>query len=297
MTFPSFAESLLDEGNYTAVQSLLDEDATLKATIVAKIEESRSAFAGILAAIETLSFIQSFSITKPASPWSELYIKAMSGELSESTVLREALLMVKKMPSDTLSRMLFRLSESQAAMMDILDALNLLIGNSQDSATPMRSEHDIHHNTLRTTVVAQKVELSKQNSALSKQDKEYSKIINRVDVVLREYFNEHLIDPSDLFLHEVLIYDAKSPYRDVFMPKPRFAVERALSSPHDYLGCNCCDSVENGLSATHPATAILYQLYLESGSLINTADLWSAFHTIVAAEDAEDEEVEQQKVL
>jgi len=297
LTFPRFAESLLDEGDYTAVQRLLDDNEVLRQTVETKLVESEIALAGILAAIETLGFLQSFSTTKPASPWSELYIKAISNELGEAAVLRESLLMVKKMPSGTLTKLLSGLSESEAAMAEILKDLTLLTKKNKATAAPMRSEHDIHHNTLRTTVVAQKVELSKQTSALSQQDKHYSKIVNRVDVALREYFHERLINPKDLFLHEVLIYDAKSPYRDVFMPRPRFAVERALSSPHDYLGCDCCDPRENGLSASQPATAILYQLYLESGALINVADLWSAFQTIVVTEDTEDEEEEQQRVL
>ncbi len=297
MTFPRFAESLLDKGDYTAVQRLLDDKEMFRQTIETKLAESKTALAGILAAIETLGFLQSFSTTKPASPWSELYIKAISNELGEAAVLRESLLMVKKMPSGTLTKLLSGLSESEAAMAEILKDLTLLTKKNKATAAPLRSEHDIRHATLRTTVVAQKVELSKQTLALSQQDKDYSKIVNRVDVALREYFHERLINPKDLFLHEVLIYDAKSPYRDVFMPRPRFAVERALSSPHDYLGCDCCDPRENGLSASQPATAILYQLYLESGALINVADLWSAFQTIVVTEDTEDEEEEQQRVL
>lgn len=297
MTFLSFAESLLDQGDYTTVQSLLDDDEILQQTVETKIKDSKSALASILAAIDTLCFVQSFSTTKPASSWSELYIRAMSNELGAAAVLRESLLMVKKLPSDTLTQLLSQLSHSQEAMAEILEDLNQLTKTNKTPTAPLRSEHDIHHSTLRTTVVAQKVELSKQTSSLSQQDKAYSQIVNRVDVALRAYFAERLINPKDLFLHEVLIYDAKSPYRDVFMPRPRFAVERALSSPHDYLGCECCDPVENGLSASQPATAILYQLYLESGAVINVADLWSAFQTIVGGEDTEDEEGEQRRVL
>ena len=288
---------MLESRDYPAVQHLLDNDELLHQKAIIKVQESRRAIANIFAAIKTLGFVQSFSMTKTVSPWSDLYMKAIAGELADATVLREALQVVKKMQSDTLSQMVSELSKSQPAMVDILSDLNKLTGESEHSATPMRSEHDLRNNTLRTTVVAQKVELSKHTSELSKQDREYSKIVNRVHDVLSDYFKKSLINPNDIFLHEVLIYDGKSPYKDVFMPKPRFAVERALSSPHDYLGCNCCDSVENGLSGSQPAVAILYQLYLESGSLINTADLWSAFQTIATAEDVEVEEVEQQRVL
>ena len=90
------------------------------------------------------------------------------------------------------------------------------------------------------------------------------------------------------------------------MPAPRRAIERALSAPHDYLNCECCEGGGGGgkgdgattLSSTQPATAILYQLYLESGALINIADLWAAFSAVVGAEgeeEAEEEESEAEK--
>ena len=47
--------------------------------------------------------------------------------------------------------------------------------------------------------------------------------------------------------------------------------------------------LQSMLSSTQPATAILYQLYLESGSLVNVSDLWSAFNTIVGEEEDEAE--------
>ena len=45
--------------------------------------------------------------------------------------------------------------------------------------------------------------------------------------------------------------------------------------------------LQSMLSSTQPATAILYQLYLESGSLVNASDLWSAFNAIVGEEEDE----------
>lgn len=47
---------------------------------------------------------------------------------------------------------------------------------------------------------------------------------------------------------------------------------------------------QDSLSGTQPPTAILYQLYLESGSLINAFDLWSAFQAVVK-DQYEDEAV------
>jgi origin recognition complex subunit 3 len=134
--------------------------------------------------------------------------------------------------------------------------------------------------------VAQKVQLSKRESILSNHDTAFTSAIDNFAGILEEYFN--FDSPLHLFLHEIWIYDSKSPYREVFTPRPRYAIERALSVPHDYLGCTCCKASTDGLSSSQPPTAILYQLYLETGGLINVFDLWSAFYTIMGADDEEE---------
>ena len=223
----------------------------------------------------------------------------MCAELAGSAAFEEMMLSVKKLPSDTMGAMLndleglavpFKLAETMTELRQLTDHL-------EDPKVPLRSAYDVHHETLRTTVVAQKVSLSKNTSTLSAQDSAYTKIVDRIYTTLCDYFETSLVNPQDLFLNEILIFDSKTPHRDVFTPKPRYAIERALSSPHDYLDCDCCGGTEGGLSATQPATAILYQLYLESGAVINTADLWSAFWTIVGGDGVEDEEAERQKAL
>jgi origin recognition complex subunit 3 len=150
---------------------------------------------------------------------------------------------------------------------------------------PLRSSYAIHSQGVRTTVVAQRVQLSYEKFTLSKQDEQFTALIDRLSTALEQYFAFE--NPQDLFLNEVWLYDSMSPYRDVFTPRPRFSIERALSAPHDYLNCKCCNPSVEGLSSTQPATAILYQLYLETGSLINVFDLWSAFLDIVSGNDGE----------
>jgi origin recognition complex subunit 3 len=160
------------------------------------------------------------------------------------------------------------------------------------SSGPLRSQDDVRNESVRTTVVAQKVLLSKHKAALSEQDKAYSEIVAKFYDQLNSYFRFALIDPLTLVLYEVLVHDLKSPHTEVFQPKPRLAIERALATPHDYLGCECCGVMqdrENTLAGTQPATAIVYQLYLESSTLINATDLWSAFHAIVGKDDEEDQ--------
>ena len=290
-------ESLLDKSECGAVRRLLDDDDFLHIKVISAIESCQGRLRRIISAIDTVTIIQSYLNSKNKCSWPDLYAKSMLGELNESPFVKEILLFVRKMPSHTLQELLSRLKE--IPLLDLQSEaqdLQALISSSGGNENPLRSEHDAHRQTLRATVVAQKVELSKHSSSLSKKELDYSKVINRVDAALREFFQTHSVDFRSMFLHEIVVYDFKSPHRDTFLSKPRYAIERALSSPHDYLGCSCCNGAEQTLSASQPATAILYQLYLESGAIINVADLWSAFHTIVARENV-DEGIERKRVL
>ena len=266
-----------------------------------EIQNGREALQAILKAINVLFRIQSNLTLKSKVPWSEMYIQAICGELTGSETFDEMMVFVKKLPSDKMKALLDDLAGMPATvafkMVEIVTELEQMTNSLEDPRIPLRSAYDVHHETLRTTVIAQKVSLSKNTSTLSAQDSAYTKIVDRIHANLHNYFESSLANPQDLFLNEILIFDSKSPHREVFAPKPRYAVERALSSPHDYLGCDCCGGSEGGLSPTQPATAILYQLYLESGAVINTADLWSAFWTIVGGDNGEDEEAEQQRAL
>ena len=228
------------------------------------------------------------SVANPT--WSTLYIKAMSGELAESTVIRDLSLSLKRLPSDAMARLLNAISPvlDLGRIRQRLDSLNA------DHARPLRSDHDQQHSTLRTTVVAQKVSLSKHQATLSAEDTEYSEHVAEIDKEVRKFLAGYLIAPKDLVLHEVFIFDSKALCRDVFGPTPRKATERALGNPHDYLDCECCEG-EEGLKASHPATSILYQLYLESGSMVNVADMWAAFQAIIGTDGAEGEDDAQKE--
>lgn len=294
-----YAQTLIEQKEYEKLRTLLDDDESLGNFVLQGIQSGRQKLQAILEAVNVLSQIQSSLSPKTQTPWSDMYIRAMSSELAGSTAFGELMASVEKMPSDLMKDLLDDLAGMSVPdeLVEIMTELDQLTDHLGDTQDPLRSAYDVHHETLRTTVVAQKVSLSKNISKLSAQDSAYTKIVDRIYTVLCSYFETTLINPRDLFLNEILILDSKSPHREVFNPKPRFAIERALSSPHDYLGCDCCGGSESGLSATQPATAILYQLYLESGAVINTADLWSAFWTIVGGDGTDDEDVEQQKAL
>ena len=293
---------MIEERNYDAVRDVLDDDESLNETVTQEYKNSLIALESMLSALKVFRGVQSYSPSNANISWSDLYIHAMSGSLLGSTMLGDILGLIKKLPSDAMINVLNLLCTMPDLPSDFqadLRAAATEIGSmtqSGDGNRILRSAHDIHHSTLRTTVVAQKVSLSKDSGKLSSQDKAYTKTVDHIYDILDTYFNTTLINPSELFLNEILSYNSKSTHRGVFMPEPRFAIERALSSPHHYLGCACCSSSEGvGLKASQPAIAIVYQLYLESGSLINAADLWEAFWTIVGGEEGTEEEMEKNR--
>ncbi|KAL2756413.1 hypothetical protein ACRALDRAFT_1081719 [Sodiomyces alcalophilus JCM 7366] len=164
-----------------------------------------------------------------------------------------------------------------------------LIARAQEDGKTLKSAYSGQSRVVRTTVVAQKVQLSRDSAALSDEDKAFTRVVDRVVAMLAESI---WCDPAEsVFLHETWLYDSKMPYRDVFVPRPRVVFERSLTRPHDYLACACCRAEDDegpnggggggGIAATLPVTSLLYHLYLETPGLINVADLWAAFYALV----------------
>lgn len=172
----------------------------------------------------------------------------------------------------------------------------------------LRSKYTAHNKVLRTTVVAQKVQLRRDSMALTEEDQAFTELVDAAVAAVTSVVD---IEPatandkipvqlqpsrSQLWLQEIWLYDARTPYRDVFIPRPNVVIERALARPHDYLACECCAETfttdkkkskadhhtAESIKPTMPATSILYQLYLEAGPLINVADLWEAFQAAVS---------------
>lgn len=303
-----YIEKLLEtDRNPKALRDLLNDKVCLANTIHTEIVKGHKSLERLMHALEVISKIQSLLLSKSKSkskkpvPWSDLYILGMSGKLLISPILREILLSIKKISSENMKELFVQLSALEQAIPSLPSILSDLENLTAIHPDPIRSSHQIHHQkALRTKIVAQKVELSAHSLTPSHQDRNYSTLVDRAHMALQNFFQETLITPQSLFLHEILIYDLKSPHRDVFAPKPRAAIERALSSPHDYMGCECCDfdGEDHGtFMGSQPATAVLYQLYLESGSMINMADLWEAFSAVLRTEEAEDEQGEEARVL
>lgn len=289
-------ETLLEDGEASTPKRLLDSDEFLLEYLKEEIMAGHQALEKILSTVEIIMTLQKQTPALQQQLKSTLLIDALAGQLRDSNFERNMLMCLKKSNSEflllTLQDILPTTSgDLHKTCTKLLKELGKLQAQQQDGGA-LRSEQDLHNATLRTTVVAKKVELSKQKSTLTKSDAAYSDLLRRFIEALETHFDTTLINPKGLVFNEIFIYDLKSPHRDVFTPKPRAAIERALASPHDYLDCECCapdvgTGAENSLAATQPSTAILYQLYLEGGALINVADLRTAFVTVLG--DDQDE--------
>lgn len=177
--------------------------------------------------------------------------------------------------------------ELRNAMEDQRQTLERLQAGATVRNVILRSKYSGHGQVTRTTVIAQRVRLSRDSAALSDEDKQFTEVIDQVAKLLVDYIR--VPNASSILFSEVWLYESRSPLRDVMVPRPRVVYERSLMRPHDYLGCSCCapSEGEGGLKATLPPTSILYQMYQETGNQINVADLWSAFSTLGSSDDGE----------
>lgn len=169
---------------------------------------------------------------------------------------------------------------------ELTAALEELKARAEEQNITLRSKYSGQSKVMRTTVIAQRVQLSQDSAALTDEDKQLTEIVDKVTSLLISRVDAS--EPTSVLFSEAWFYDSKTPWRDVFVPRPRAVLERSLTRPHDYLSCACCRDGEAGIQATMPAASILYHLYLETGNLINVADLWSAFLALVGEEETDE---------
>ncbi|CUS10166.1 unnamed protein product [Tuber aestivum] len=301
-SFRRYVEGKLAAKEVGEVRKLLADDNYVRHTVAEKILESRNYGIELGQALAFLEIGRSCTLAQNKTPRYELYAKALSGELQTGPSIREFLMSLKRMSSTALLNLLENVMQEVPipAITEPLKPLQEKIKKLVEEAAAsggkktLISEFDITNNTLRGTAVSKKVRLGEQKSSLTKQDTEYSALVQQVYAIAESYltvnFNSSQHGLQNVLLHEIFFYDLRSPHSAVFAPKPRSTIERGLSRPQDYLDCSCCtsgDGEEVGIRGTQPPASIIYQLYLESGALINIYDLWSAFYSVIAGDEEE----------
>lgn len=265
-------EALLGEGNGRQVKALLDSDEALVEYASAQILQNARALSNLMNTTRVIHFLLS-KMPKQSRSFSALYTLAMAGKLKGSPVLREMLLFLRRSPSDIMvdiasevETLLYQQDIDSPIKHKAADISRLHQETLDSAAGPLRSEHDVRNETLRTTVVAKKIELSKQKSQLSEADAAYSGALKAFVDALQDVFDQSLVNPREMAFREVFIYDIKGPHRAAFAPKTRGALERALSSPHDYLNCDCCSSAGHNGEAQVRLSSLFVQRSLAYSS-------------------------------
>ncbi|KAI8632070.1 origin recognition complex subunit 3 N-terminus-domain-containing protein [Xylariaceae sp. FL1651] len=299
-SFRRIVETAVENNNVSKAKQLLDDDTNLKLHLVGCLQKRRQWAIDLLRILKLLTVSNILAID-----FADLYMAASSNGISLSGQYAQFCDSIKRMqPSDSeayltglldvmrhgdqtlgLEPWTDKAPETVALFSEILASIKQLRSDADEQGHVLHSKYSGQKKILRTTIVAQKVQLSQDTATLTDQDKSYTELIHR----LLEHLEEIIcIDGAyDMPFNEIWLYDAKTPYKDVFIPRPRNVLERALSRPHDYLGCSCCKTNEDQIISTLPTTSLLYQMYLETGSLINAADLWSAYYATVGDEDGD----------
>ncbi|ODH39835.1 hypothetical protein ACO22_01778 [Paracoccidioides brasiliensis] len=298
-SFRTYVQGLLDDGKVKRVRKLLEDDKFLAQVARDNLHGGQESVNAMLHSVEFLETVLRFLNTTKMPTLSELIIQALAGELLSSKIVGDMLEEIKELPSNAIESLFAALPPrigDLAVFKELLHRLQSLVrcNNGRD---PLHSEYDDHHSSHKTTVVGQRVKLTKTKAKLSKQDAEYTAFVDDLSAALQHFLSRNLISPQDLFMHEAFLYDLRTPVKDVFNPRPRFTLERALSTPFDYLvsGANSAEAENTTLSK--PSISILYSLYLETGSLVNVYDLWRAYYTIAAGEDIEKSDERQALAL
>jgi origin recognition complex subunit 3 len=312
-SFKAEVEAAVEARQLRHARSLIEEDEYLAAKI---LENGQRQKEYLLRLLRSLQLITASGLTPVG--FTDLYILALAEgiDVAQSSSSRTIPLedAVRKLgPEDFLSlttRLLTAIETGSpelglegwtrdaedlvTALTELHDEVDALIARTtKNNKSTLKSRYSAASRILRTTVVAQKVQLSRDDATLTDEDRAFTQAIDNLCALLVQHVRCEPL--AEQFLHEAWTFDdPRAPYRDVFCPRPGAVLARALARPHDYLACKCCCGVEGKEDHRNvPAASVLYRLYLEAGGLVNVADLWAAYYAFVGGGEEEEEEEEE----
>ena len=301
-SYKEHVEQAVDAGQLNHARSLLEDDQYLVDEVLRQLQLRQVHIAELLRSLNLMTKIARLG------SFMELYMTALAEGIDTHTNAAAVIDAVKRRTPEELialcSALAGEMDEVPGApgstgdlvvspqiaeeLLGIARDIGRLDSNCRERGKVLKSSYHAQKKVVRATVVAHKVQLSQDSATLTKEDQEFTSIIDdRFIKLLDRQLSSASTETQ--FLHESYVYDSKMPYRDVFMPRPGTTIKRALSRPHDYLSCSCCSKADGAIASTLPATSILYQLYGEAGALVNVSDLWSAFYSVVGDESEDGE--------
>lgn len=304
-SFRTYVERKLDEGDLQLVQDLLYNDDVLIAAAREAVVEGKETLIHHHQAVDLLiALLHLIDGTESPRDIFAIQIRATSeAHFIDSSLYKTITSQLQGLSSNEMITVLEELLQHDlSADLEIKKYLTRL--KKMSPKTAKQSLYSAYHpsqssKTSATVTKNNEISLSHHGPVLSPSETKYTEIIddfinkltshldlNLVQLPLKNPSSHHSSSsPNQLpFMSECHIFNSRSPLSTVFNPQPRRAIERALSSPEDYLDQDSVpDDVDNTASPTvdqrlaQPPTSILWRLWCEAGSIVNVWDLWSAF--------------------
>lgn len=303
-SFRLYAQTFMDAGDTKSVLRLLNDDKFLWDEARKAVVEGQQSMNAFRKAVQFFIDLREFLCrpeTTLLSPF-EIDVQAYSGtSFLDTLIFEDTLSAIQKLPSLELASLLSRISTSDSDLANSVRSITTKLDtlHAANGSNSVRSLHDPSHTTTSTAISRHNtVSLTKHAPKLTKDEKDYTAIIDELHTEVNTYFEETILDVNQLFMNEVFVYDLKMPLTGAFAPRPRFVIERALDRPGDYLGCECCTAETEGMERNRaPPTSLLWQLWCEAGNIVNVRDLWGAFCAVLVDDkqddDDDDEEVDE----
>lgn len=304
-SFRKHVESKLEDGNHVDARRLLESDEHVLGLVETAMKDRKVWISNLLRCTQILvslgtskndftdTFVELMAEGIDLNPEDSAVIDAVQKLDPEQIITTMEGVQAALTTNDGLRTLTSDDDGVSSQLADLLASAQQTVAAAEEDGHTLRSQYSGQTKVVRTTVIAQRVQLSRDSATLTDTDKEFTNIVDSfVSLLQKECFCE---PATSVPLHEVWFYNSRTPYRDVFVPKPHAVFERSLTRPRDYLACDCCDDAGNA-SALAPPAAILYKLYQEAGALINVADLWTAFSGIIEGGEG-NEEVDERGTL
>ena len=284
-SFRDLAEDLL-ESDPDTLRELVDDDKAMMAKARELMTEGQSTWSQHLQAVSALlQLISLLGDSLIALSSFDLKVECMSGYSTLDVTLQADIFdAAKRLNSAELAATLTSMRQQTTSN----TTLNSLLELTLDNLESITSDHPDHVLTPQPTTTS-----TTPRKPTPRQ--QYTTLLTTFLTRLQSHFESHIINPSTLPLHEILVFDIRSPLSTTFTPRPRFALERALGRPGDYLGCACCATAktkEVTIDHLTPPTSVLWNLWCEAGAIVNIRDLWEAFGAVLLSGQKDDEEVD-----
>ncbi|XP_069195438.1 origin recognition complex subunit 3-like isoform X2 [Procambarus clarkii] len=120
----------------------------------------------------------------------------------------------------------------------------------------------------------------------NKRPNAYELLRSEVLQLLSNVLELHLQPVNKQPLHEILFFESSSSVKQHLVGMPRAPLTTALSNPHHYLQCDCCQLEDpSSVVTTLSDVSVVYKLHLECGRLINLYDWLQAYISVADPEE------------